>query len=242
LATPVILTNCKAYLEGYDVSGDMNQLALAYGAEIKDASTFGKTTRVKKGALKEVSASMAGFWESDTDKIDPVLFDRIGLNDKLITLCPETGAQGEIAYSFRSVLGEYAPGAQHGELLVFKLSAQGSDLLLRGKVMENAAKTSTANGTAGQLGAVTADQKVYAVMHVLAVSGTNPTLDMVVQSDNAEAFLSPTARLTFTQATARGAEWKEAAGAIADDWWRCSWTIGGTDTPSFTVAVIVGIL
>jgi len=63
----------------------------------------------------------------------------------------------------------------------------------------------------------------------------------VVQSDDAQAFLSPTDRITFAQATAIGAQWATpVSGAITDDWWRLSYTIGGTN-PSFMVIVVVGI-
>jgi hypothetical protein len=54
-------------------------------------------------------------------------------------------------------------------------------------------------------------------------------------------FPSPATRLTFAQKTAAGYEFKSAAGAITDDWWRVDWTIGGTATPTFSFVVAVGI-
>jgi hypothetical protein len=62
----------------------------------------------------------------------------------------------------------------------------------------------------------------------------------VIQSDNAEAFTTPTARITFAQATAAGAQLLSANGAITDDWWRVNYTIAGT-APSFTFGVAIGI-
>ena len=143
---------------------------------------------------------------------------------------------------FPALLAEYSPGAAVGELFAFNISAGGCDLLARGTVLENAVKTATANGTARNLGAVGAAQKLYAGMHVLAVSGTNPTLDMIIQSDDAEGFLSSANRITFAQKTAIGSQWATpVAGAITDTWWRCAYTIGGTDNPSFTVVVVLAI-
>jgi hypothetical protein len=93
------------------------------------------------------------------------------------------------------------------------------------------------------LGAATATQHLYGVLHVLAVSGTNPTLDVVIQSDDAEGFASGTTRGTFTQKTAVGSQFlTPVAGPVTDTHWRCTWTIGGTNTPSFTIALVVGIL
>jgi len=75
---------------------------------------------------------------------------------------------------------------------------------------------------------------------VIAASGTTPTLDVTIESDDAEGMASATTRLTFTQATATTSEWQELAGAVTDDWWRAAWTIGG-GSPSFTAVVVVGI-
>ena len=62
-------------------------------------------------------------------------------------------------------------------------------------------------------------------MHVLAVSGTNPTLDMIIQSDNVSGFTSPTTKITFDQAVAVGAQWgTRVAGPLTDDYYRASWT------------------
>ncbi len=78
-------------------------------------------------------------------------------------------------------------------------------------------------------------------MHVVAASGTTPTLDMIVESDDNSGITSGVTRITFTQEVAVGAQYATAvAGPITDDWWRVGWTIGGTG-PSFTVIVTVGI-
>ena len=88
----------------------------------------------------------------------------------------------------------------------FSYNASGSDAqgLIRGTVLENAAKTTTANGTARQLVAVAEGQHLYAVLQVLAVSGTNPTLDLVIETDNAAGFASGITKITFGQQTEVG--------------------------------------
>jgi hypothetical protein len=42
------------------------------------------------------------------------------------------------------------------------------------------------------------------------------------------------------QATGATSQWLPLSGAITDDWWRITATVGGT-TPSFRFAVILGI-
>lgn len=239
-----VLTDCKLYVASFDMSGDMNALALTNSADMLDGTTFGATTRINKAGLKSIVAQHEGLWDSDgTDEPDDVFFSRIGTADVPVTICPVAGADGEVAYLFRAVHSNYTPGAAVGELYAFSVNMEGSDgaPLVRGMVLQPAsAKTATSTGTARELGAVSATQRLYGSLHVIAASGTNPTLDVVVASDTAEAFPSTATQLTFAQKTAIGSDWQTAAGAITDTWYRVSYTIGGTN-PSFTFVVAVGI-
>lgn len=243
-----VLKNCKAYLDGYDLTGNSNNVELNYSADSLENTVFSATTKSRQAGLKNVEVNLEGFWEAGIGKIDEAVaknLDAGGLVGKIITLCPTGGAANEPFFSFENIFGEFQLGAQVGELLPFSYNGGGSDSegLIKGTVLENAAKTATAAGTGRQLGQVAAGQHVYAVMHVLAVSGTNPTLDMVIESDDNAGFLTAEDRITFPQATAVGAAWgNRVAGAITDDYWRCSYTIGGTNNPSFTVFVGVAIL
>lgn len=230
-------------MDGYNLSGYTNQLGLKYSAEILDDTVFGATTKSRIPGLKDVQLEGSGFFEAKAtlDGPDDAVNAKLAVADTLITVCPTDGTAGELAFFFPALLAEYSPGAAVGELFAFQISAGGCEVLARGTILENAAKTATANGTARNLGAVAAGKKLYAAMHVLAVNGTTPTLDMLIQSDDAEAFLSATNRITFAQKTAIGAQWATpVAGPITDQWWRASWTIGGA-TPSFTVVVAVAI-
>ena len=236
-----VLTDCKLWLDGYDLSGDMNALALAYAAELRDNTTFGDDTRSRIGGLKTLNFAHEGLWNGGDDQVDDVLFARVGVSNTVMTVSPMAGADGEVAYLARVIEAEYSPGADIGEVFSFAVSGEATDRLVNGTIMVTGAKTASGNGTARQLGALSAAQTLYAALHVTAASGTSPTLDVKVQSDDASGFASPTDRITFAQKTAIGAEWATVAGAITDDWWRISYTIGGTG-PSFTFVVVVGIL
>jgi hypothetical protein len=157
-----------------------------------------------------------------------------------MTLTPDGGADGDVAFFCATIGTSYSPGANIGDAYKFSNSNQVSGVLTRGTIMGTGAKTSTGNGTARQLGAVSASQKIRASLHVIAASGTTPTLDVTVRSDNGVGFASPATQITFPQRTAVGGEILTADGAITDDWWRVTWTIGGTN-PSFTIVVAVGI-
>ena len=238
------LTDVKLLCGAYDFSTDANAIALEYAADLHDATTFGQTTRINKAGLKSIVASYEGLWDADgVDEPDDVLFGTVGTSSVPVTIGPTGGADGEIAYIFRSIQTEYRPGAQIGELFAFTVSMEGSDgaPLVRSTILHPAtARTATSTGTGRQLGAVSAAQRLYATLHVLAASGTTPTLDVIVQSAPASNFASPTSRITFAQKTAVGSEWSSVAGAITDEHFRISYAIGGTN-PSFTFLVAVGI-
>lgn len=236
-----ILTDCSVLLDGYDLSGDHNKIALTMEREMQDRTVFkGGGGRLKKGGLFVCSAALEGFWKAGTDELDEVLWNRFGVSNKPLTLGVETGADGEIGYSFLPELARYVPGGAVGDLMPFSLDAEGNGLLVRGTFMHNATRVASGNGTARQLGAVAAGEQLYAALHVLSGDGVD-TLDVIVESDDNAGMTSAITRISFTQATQRFSERKSVAGAITDDYWRVSWTIAGT-SPSFTFVVLVGIL
>lgn len=239
-----VLKNSKIYLGGYDVSGDLNKATMGYKAEEKDITTFGQSAKKRICGLSDTDLKLNGFWQADSSsyKVEDILWSKFAISDEVITIFPQTGAAGELGYSFKAMEGEYSPGGQVGDVLGFDMSAMANDLLVRATCMESGAKTSTAAGTGRQLGAVLATQKVYAGIHILAKSGTLPTLDIKIQSDDNASFTSATDRITLTQMNAIGAQWATPlAGAITDDYWRFYFTVGGSGGPSFTVRAWIGI-
>ena len=236
----------KIWYDAYDVTGDMNQSALGLDAEALDETTFADSTRTHKGGLKVISFDTAGLFQAGAapDLIDTVAQNNIGTTFPISVGPTGSGADGQIAYLFKALASSYQPfGSGIGELLAINLSVAGAGNLVRGTIMLNStALTATGNGTARQLGAVLAGEKVYASLHVLTVSGTSPTLDVTIDSDDNSGMTTATTQLTFTQATGVTSEGPlTAAGAITDDWWRVEYAITGT-TPSFDAVVVIGIL
>lgn len=236
----VAFTDGRIYAAGINLSGHANQGTLTLSAAELDASVISSGWDVTTMGRKRAALEASGFWEAGTGLPDD-LYAKLGVSDQVVTVLPD-GDDGGVGYSVQAVPVKYSIGGQAGEILPFSLSAVGSvSRAIRGTVMHDdvTARTATGAGTARQLGAVSATQRVYASLHVLSASESD-TLDVVVESDNASNFPSATTRLTFTQATAIGGEWKSAAGAITDDWWRVSYTIGGS-SPSFQFVVVIAI-
>ncbi len=234
-----IADDVKFYIGGYDLSGDHNEIALTYDAEIKDSTAMGATARTKMPGLTNAKGDLMAFYEAGTGEVDTVLAALHGVADSVVTISPDGGDDGEVAYTMKGIVANYAPQGSIGEIFVLKTTLEGSGILIRGTIMGTGEKTETTNGTARQLGAVTASQKLYASLHVLAGSGT---LTVTIESDSQEDFAgTPETQITFTEATGITSEWATPIdGAITDTWYRAVFTIGGVD-PSFTAVVVVGI-
>tara|TARA_R110000868_G_scaffold29889_25_gene111160 strand:+ start:5471 stop:6193 length:723 start_codon:yes stop_codon:yes gene_type:complete len=236
-----VLDDCKFWYGGFDLSGDMNAMTLRIASELQETTRFGNSTRTRIGGLKAILANAEGLWNGGDGAVDDVLFDNLAAKQP-VTICATDGADGEPAFAFQAITGNYETGGAVGEVLPFSVEAESDDSdLVRGTIMHNATRSATGNGTARQLGAVSASQRLFAALHVIATTGS-PTLDVIVESDAADDFSgSETTRITFAQATAAGAEWATpVAGAITDDWFRSGYTIGGTGTITFVV--FIGIL
>lgn len=240
-----ILTGVRLFTGGVDLTGVSNQVDVSCEAEVKD------TTNFASGGWKEGLAGLCsteikagGQWEAgDTSMVDDATWADLGGVGPW-TICPVGAAVGDLAYLTSAMRANYSLGGAVGDVAPWKSDAQGSWPLVRGSVAHppGTARTATGNGTAVNLGAVTAGQRIYAAVHVLSVSGTGtPSVTVTIESDDNSNFTSATTRLTATAATARGGQILRSSGsAITDTWWRAAWTVAGT-TPSFLFAVAFGI-
>lgn len=240
-----ILTNAKVFADQYDVSGYLNQGEIQKASDVHDVTPFGATEHRFLPGLQGGNWSLQGFTEFGTTpaKIEKIMHTLKGVNDEPLTIVPEGATVGNIAIFLPAAFHGFDFGAPHGNPNTFTWSGGTSKWQpISGFIDElgTTARTATGNSVGIQLGAVAANQFLYAAVHVTAASGTTPTLDLIVESDNASNFLSPVTVVTFPQMTAAGAHIMRVAGAITDDFFRFKWTIGGT-TPSFTLAAVFGI-
>lgn len=236
-----VIKNRPLWLNAYDFASSFFAMAVDYGADEKENTSLADVTHTMQGGLKTLGIAGEGFWNETTlNPVDSTLFSQVGQTD-LITYADDA-TEGEIAYFAELNQASYVPGAAVGEMFQFTFSGSGAGDLIRGTIELKDILTATSTSTGRQLGAVAAGQKIWAAMHVTAVSGTSPTFDALVVSDDNGSFSSATTRITFTQATAITSEILSATGPITDDYWRIDYTIGGTDTPTFTVVVTLGII
>lgn len=237
-----VLQDASVWVHDIAIHDITHTLQFSTSREAKDSTVFGNTARSNKPGLMVAQVSVQGY--ADMTTFDDDLYDIYDNATTTPVSLSATSADGDTAYTLRTLTASLSPlGGQVGDMAAVSLEAQGRAGVrpVRGTILHaETARTTTGVGTGRQLGTVVAASSVYGALHVVAASGTTPTLNVVVQSDDNSGFTSPTTRLTFTQATGKTGEWQSAAGAITDDWWRVSYTIAGT-SPSFTFAAVVGI-
>lgn len=240
-----ILTNVRYFAGGVDLTGVSNQVELSSEVEAKDVTSFASGGwKENLGGLASSEIKAKGFWEAGSASlVDDAAWDDLG-DVQAVTVCPVGAAVADIAYLTQALRANYSFGGSVGDVAPWTCDASGSWPLARGVVAHppGTARTATGSGTAVNLGAVAAGQRLYCAIHVLSVAGTDtPTITAVVESDNASGFASATTRLTFAAATAVGGQILRTDGtAITDDWWRIQWTVAGTN-PSFLFAAAFGI-
>lgn len=238
-----ILTDCRIFTGGADLSAMSNQAEVQAEVEEKDGTTFtslGWTELLAGLGSGEINAS--GFWEAgDASKVDDATWAGLG-GLTAWTVCPTVANVGALAYFMKAMQGNYAAGGEVGEIAPYKADAKSTWPVVRGQIGHPAgtARTTTGTGSSVQLGAVPAGKSLYAAIHVLGATGTTPSLTARVESDNATGFPSAVTQMTFVAATALGGQILRVPGPITDDWFRFAWTISGT-TPSFLFVGALGI-
>lgn len=239
-----VLTSPTIWLGGYNITATRSALAIDDEIPLKPVPVFGDTGERLIAGIEAVRSQFEGWWDGGATAIDGIVAGYRATPLLPVTVAQQgAAAENDLVYFYQGQIKEYRRGAEFGEpnRASIAVDSDNGEPLVRGRLMHNATRTATGNGTARQLGAVGAAQKLYAVLHVLAASGSTPSLTVKVQSDDASGFSSPTDRITFGAASTVGYQWATpVVGAITDAWWRITWTISGS-TPSFSFVVGVGI-
>lgn len=241
------LLDVDLYADELDLSCFTNQVAVNVEESVLDATTFCSAGwEVPIAGLASVSwtasgpTDMATATASQTSAVDEILAVDLG-STYVLSAVPAGGTAGEVGYFTQGVLMNRTilEGAV-GELATHSVTWAGSTRMIRGRLEAVQTITATGNTTGSQLGAVSATQRIWAAVHFLTAAGTTPSITVKIQSDDNSSFTSATDRITFTAATAKGAQFGSTVGAIADDYWRAQWTVSGTG-PSFVTRILIGI-
>lgn len=245
-----LLTDVRGYFGGMDATGQNNSVQFSHSGVDLDKTTMGSggwtetAIGLLSGKLTYSGFAAYGSTPGLAAADDEYWADLVAGVSVPVTLVPTSGAAGSVALVGQLLDTEYKRFDKVGALDPFELTAVTNGPLAKGVILNptGTARTTTGVGTGFQLPAVSATQHAYMTFHALSITGTAPTLSVIVQSAAANTFASPTTRATFAGVTTQvGGQFAVAAGAITDTWWRVSFTLAGT-SPSYLFACSVGII
>lgn len=124
--------NAVILVDGYDLSGDHNSINLDLKAEMLDETTFGDSTRIRKGGLVTTDINGKGFWNVAAGAVDRILFDIVGVDDKIITVFPDgitEGTSTNMGFAMKGVVEHYNVAGEIGTLLAFDFAIMGRGIV-----------------------------------------------------------------------------------------------------------------
>jgi hypothetical protein len=207
--TEQVLKNVGIILNGFNLSGNMNNVTINHTAEIHDKTVFGSSWRKRLSGLKSVDISGSGFWNSSggvagtthgKGKPDPVIWPEIGASSNVMSILPEGTAIDKKAYFTKGLEGEYSQSGSIGDMLGFTMAYQGDGkALAKGKVIRATTfSTGTTPPVSTSLGfGSTSAQKVYAAIHLFTSTGGERRVS--VQSASASNFGGASTILAWSQ-------------------------------------------
>lgn len=233
-----ILRNAGIWIREFDLQGSMNAVTLEMAVDSQECTAFGAGARQYAIGLPRVPLSISGYPKNDDD--DAALFGLAGLTDLPVTIATHKTI-GAVAFVGKFLSGGYSSVYDVANVRTFQGSGELSDRSFgRGRILHlGDAVDTTGDGDGQLLRAISANRRAYATLHVTAVDGTTPTLDVIIESDDNSGFTTAVTRATFAQVEEPGGQLVAISGAITDTYWRASWTVGGT-SPEFSFAIALG--
>ncbi len=234
-----LLKDARLLVGGYEVTSDHNQMSLNLVRPPVAKPVFGIDSNVYLPGLVTADYSLDGWFDSDGSvAIDDIKFAQFDATiSNVLTIVAPDGAVGAAAYAFESIDTGYSPlGGTIGDIAAFNVSGTSTGDVMKGVVIEagTTARSGTLTTAEYELGDIVAGEILWASLHVIATTGS-PTLDVVIQSDTT-GFPSPTAHITFPQATTIGDGFLSYTTAESDTFWRAVATYGGSGSITFLIA------
>ncbi len=232
--------SASVLFNGFDLSAFLKAAMPASNVDLLDATVFQAAggDKVYVVGFSDGKLSLEGFFDSDNitqAEIDDVFNSVIGSATKqIVTVSPEgAGVLANRAFLMDVDTTNYSVSSPAEGLVMASAECQSSSGVGHGVILQPLAiLTTTGNGSDVDNGALTSNGGA-GHLHVIAKSGTTPTLDAKIQhSVDGSAWVD---LITFAQMTLIGAQRIEVTGTV-NRHLRAIRTIGG-GTPSFTVLV-----
>lgn len=123
-----VLNNITLLVNGMNLSGACNEATVNYSAEMLDATTFGCTTRVRRGGLTTMALALKGFdLMGSSCSPENVLQPIVGSSGTIFAFFPSTiTGCTECGYAGRGIVEAYNPGGAVGTIIPFTAALQSA--------------------------------------------------------------------------------------------------------------------
>lgn len=231
--------NAVVLHDQYNLTTTLDSAEVSASVDGLETTAFGSDSKTFTPGQRDGTISVEGFSDATSATgIDAIQFADLGSTSTLVTLAAGSSA-GSIAYLADTTQNAWATATEVSGLVringAYQAVQDGVDY--GALVLPVTTASATADGAGFDRGSgITTSGGNVAILHVTAASGTSPTLDVIIEMDTNSSFTSPTTLVTFTQATAITAQRVENT-TSTERYVRAAYTIGGSDTPTFTLAV-----
>lgn len=205
----LVLKNVKLLLDGYDLSGDSNNVSVEGNADVLDVTAFNSSGRRRRAGLYDYTVSMGGFWNATTGTVngttiggpDAVGMNRVGKSTAVVAILPQGTGLGGRAYFAKAIASEYGISGSVGDMLGFTLAIGGNGKLIGGHVAEYGNISTNLTPTACDVGtASTLSHKLHASLHLISAQTTGK-MQISIRGSSASNFGTQTTMLKWTRAT-----------------------------------------
>ena len=226
--------NAVIFIKQYKLAGDSNRMAFTYAVDTVEVTGFEAKAKEYVEGKYAWSASMEGYWNAGTNRIDPVIHNLIGRGTHVIGIFPEGTAPNKVGYDGAGYLTSFNPEATIGGAVVFSADVQGEADLYRSTILDAGDKTvGTVTSTARNLGTAGLNRGITSILRALSGNGT---CNIAIQASTAEAGTYGNI-FSFAQITGAAIELKNVATAAVGPWFRSQCVIpSGGDTFNLTIS------
>ena len=232
--------NVRIYINGVDLTTAFNDLTIGGEVDTAETSTFGTTYKTYVAGLADGMISLGGVWDGAAAAVDATLAGLLGTAGTLVSIGLEGDTRGTRAALAQSTETKYEITAGISDAVAVSTEFQQSGGIGHGWWLHAKAAT-TGNQSAGSSNSVdtgtTSSTGYLANLHIFAVSGTSPTLDLEVWDSADNSSFAVVTGAVFAQQTAAGAVQLSSTSQTVRRYVAVKRTIGGTSSPTFTHAV-----
>lgn len=235
------------YVDEFDFSGVSNSVEGAIDNNLGEVTAFADTDATFVEGKASFTFNINALLDAVAGGYDAEMFTDLTSEARRVGVIPGGAMNGNYGYEADTNISEQARSGEIAGAIALNVTWRGDTPLVRVVLLDvDTAVAASGNGTPYQRGAAGAGDTIVGVLRLLAAPGGagNNTLDVIVQSDSAEGFSSPTTRLTFTQLDQASVALHEvitAAGAVTDTWWRVNYTYAGAGSRTFSLVITFGI-